>query len=37
MGGHPPLLLRYFVKILLITVIGTLAWFINRRLVFRKG
>jgi len=34
--AQPPQLLRYFVEILLITVIGILAWFINRRLVFRK-
>jgi len=35
--AHPPQPLRYFVEILLITVIFLLAWLINRRLVFRKG
>jgi peptidoglycan/LPS O-acetylase OafA/YrhL len=35
--AHPPQPLRYLVEILLIAVIGILAWLINRQLVFRKG
>jgi peptidoglycan/LPS O-acetylase OafA/YrhL len=35
--AHPPQPLRYFFEILLMAVIGILAWSINRWLVFRKG